>query len=107
MPKSPKKSSSPRKRAAAPRHRSITQRLQLTGENASAPLDLLRPGMPALDSIRDDKTTFTPTKGGPTYRILKTTETDGYENSATAVALRQAVQGVLRPDPAALEAADK
>lgn len=107
MPKSRKKSSSPRRRAAAPRHRSITQRLQLTGENASAPLDLLRPGMPALDSIRDDKTTFTPTKGGPTYRILKTTETDGYENSATAVALRQAVQGVLRPDPAALEAADK
>ena len=87
-------------------HKAITRRLSLTGKKTSAPLDLLRPGMPALDSIRDDRTTFTPTKGGPTYRILKTTETDGYETSAPAVALRAATQGVLRPDPAALAAAD-
>ncbi len=92
---------------AKARKKSITQRLLLTGKKASAPLDLLRPGMPALDSILDDKTTFTPTKGGPTYRILKTTETDEYEKSASAVALRKAVHGVLTPDPAALAAADK
>lgn len=91
---------------ARARKKAITQRLSLTGKQASAPLDLLRPGMPALDSIRDDKTTFTPTKGGPTYRILKTTETDGYETSAPALALRAATQGVLRPDPKALAAAD-
>ena len=91
---------------ARARKKAITQRLSLTGKKASAPLDLLRPGMPALDSIRDDKTTFTPTKGGPTYRILNTTETDGYETSAPAVALRAATQGVLTPDPAAIAAAD-
>ena len=63
------------------------ERLQLTGAKASAPLDLARPGMPALDSIHDDKTTFRPKAGGPTYRILKTTEVDAYETTPAAMAL--------------------
>ena len=81
--------------------------LTLTGTKASAPLDPLAPGMPALDSILDDKTTFTPTPGGPTYRILKTTETDGYETTPPAVALRAALHGQKEPDPEAVTAAAK
>lgn len=87
--------------------RPTVRRLLLTGAPASAPLDPLRAGMPALDSIIDDKTTFTPTPGGPTYRILKTTETDTYENTAPAVALRAALAGQKTPDRAALTAAVK
>jgi hypothetical protein len=85
--------------------KSMTRTLLLTGASASAPLDPLRPGMPALDSILDDKTTITPTLGGPTYRILKTTETDTYENTAPAVALRAALSGQKYPVRAALTAA--
>src|ERR1700756_1182655 len=87
--------------------RQLIHRLLLTGAKASAPLDPLRPGMPALDSIHDDKTTFTPTPGGPTYRILKTTETDSYENPPPAVAFRNALAGQKMPARAALTAADK
>lgn len=109
MPKSKshKKSGPPSRRSTTSRKTSITRRLQLTGEKASAPLDLLRPGMPALDSIHDDKTTFRPTKGGPTYRILKTTETDTYENTPTAVAFRTALSGQKQPDLSAVAAADQ
>jgi hypothetical protein len=90
-----------------PKVRQKIQTLKLTGTKASAPLDPLRPGMPALDSILDDKTTFTPTPGGPTYRILKTTETDAYENTPPAVALRAALHGQKKPMKAALTAAFK
>jgi hypothetical protein len=89
------------------RPKSVTRRLQLIDAPAAEPLDPLRPGMPALDSILDDKTTFTPTPGGPTYRILKTTETDTYENTPPAVAFRAALAGQKTPDPGALTAADK
>jgi len=81
MSKSRKKSRAPRQRSTPSRRKSISRRLVLTGAPASAPLDLLRPGMPAHDSIHDDKTTFKPTKRGPTYRILKTTEVDSYEDT--------------------------
>jgi hypothetical protein len=101
MPRVPKKSSKSKS------SKSMTRRLLLTGTPASAPLDPLRPGMPALDSIHDDKTTFTPTSGGPTYRILKTTETDTYENTAPAIAFRNALAGQKMPVRAALAAADK
>lgn len=84
-----------------------SSRLSLTGAAASAPLDLLRRGMPSQDSIRDDKTTFKPTPGGPTYRILKTTEVDAYESSAPAQAFRKALHGVKTPTVASLTAASK
>src|ERR1700740_2109868 len=87
--------------------RQLIHRLLLTGAPASAPLDPLRPGMPALDSIIDDKTTITPTPGGPSYRILKTTETDTYESSSPAIALRAALAGQKMPARAALTAAIK
>jgi hypothetical protein len=89
------------------RKKTRAQRLLLTGAKASAPLDLLRPGMPAHDSILDDKTTFKPKAAGPTYRILKTTEVDAYEDSEPAKALRKALHGQKTPAPAAIAAAAK
>lgn len=82
-----------------------TQRLLLTGKRAAAPLDPLKTGMPALDSIHDDKASLT--KAGQTYRILKTTETDTYETTPTAVALTKALKGKKTPSPAAIAAATK
>jgi hypothetical protein len=88
------------------RQKAKTNRLQLTGAPASAPLDSLLPGMPSLDSIHDDKTTFKPSKRGPTYRILKTTEVDAYEDNDAANAFRAALHGQKTPAPAAIAAAD-
>jgi hypothetical protein len=90
-----------------PRKKLLTRRLLLTGAPAAEPLDPLRPGMPALDSILDDKTTFTPKPGGPSYRILKTTETDTYERTPTAVAFRKALAGQKQPVVSSLVAAAK
>jgi hypothetical protein len=87
------------------RKKTRTQTLVLTGARASAPLEPLRPGMPAHDSIVDDKTTFKPKRGGATYRILKTTEVDAYEDNQAANALRKAVQGQKTPALAAISAA--
>lgn len=84
-----------------------TVRLQLTGAKTSAPLDLTRAGMPALDTILNDKTTFRPKKGGPTYRILKTTQVDTYETSPAAIALASVLQGKKAPKPSAIVAAAK
>ncbi|MBZ5680278.1 MAG: hypothetical protein LAO24_09255 [Acidobacteriia bacterium] len=89
------------------RQKTRTRRLLLTGAKAMEPLDLLRPGMPALDSIHDDRTTFKPTLRGPTYRILKTTEVDSYESTRPAKALRLALHGKKTPAPAAIAAAAK
>ena len=82
-----------------------TNRLMLTGRKAKQPLELLRRGMPALDSIHDDSVTFRPR--GRTYRILKTTEVDSYETTPTALALRKALHGKLAPAPKAIAAAAK
>jgi hypothetical protein len=84
-----------------------TKRLQLTNAAAQDVLQPLRVGMPAMDAILDDKTTFTPKKGGPTYRILKTTETDAYETTPAAMGLRQAIHGKQAPAVAAIVAAAK
>jgi hypothetical protein len=82
-------------------------RLLLTGAKAKAPLEPLKVGMPALDSIHDDKTEFTPRPGGPTYRIIKTTEVDTYEDTKAAVALSKALRGKMAPAAAALAKAVK
>lgn len=84
-----------------------TMRLVLTGARAAAPLYPLQRGMPSLDSIHDDRTQLTPTPGGPTYRIIKTTEVDSYETSRTAVALSKLLKGKQAPARAALAAAMK
>jgi hypothetical protein len=84
-----------------------TNRLPLTGAKAKEPLDALRPGMPALDSIHDDSTTFKSKPKGPTYRILKTTEVDSYETTPTAIALRKVLHGNATPAPKAIAAAAK
>lgn len=87
--------------------KTVTQRLTLTGVPASAPLNPLLPGMPAQDSIHDDKTTITPTPGGPTYRILKTTEVDAYETTDSAVAFHAALSTKGGATPEAIAAADQ
>jgi hypothetical protein len=82
-----------------------TNRLVLTGAKVEEPLDPLRTGMPALDSIHDAKVRFKATPKGPTYRILKTTEVDSYETTPTAQALTKALRGRRAPAPAAIAAA--
>src|SRR5437879_5649472 len=86
------------------RQKTKTKRLLLTGAKAKEPLDPLRAGMPALDSIHDE-VRFKPMPGGPTYRILKTTEVDSYETTPTAQALTKALRGKQAPAPAAIAAA--
>jgi hypothetical protein len=89
------------------REKTKSRRLMLTGKKAKEPLDLLRHGMPSLDSIHDDSATFKSKPRGRTYRILKTTEVDVYENTPTAVALRTVLHGKASPKPAAIAAAAK
>jgi hypothetical protein len=84
-----------------------TNRLPLTAKKARQPLDPLRPGMPALDSIHDDSVTFRAKPKGRVYRILKTTEVDAYETSPPAEALRKLLHGHPTPSPAAIAAAAK
>jgi hypothetical protein len=82
-----------------------TDRLQLTGKKAKQPLEGLRRGMPSLDSIHDDSATIK--SKGRTYRILKTTEVDSYEDTVGAWALRKVLHGNPQPAPAAIAAAAK
>src|SRR6266436_2202435 len=84
-----------------------TKRLALTGAAAQDVLQPLRVGMPATDAILDDKTTFTPKKGGPTYRILRTIETDAYETTPAALGFRKAIHGQKTPAVASMLAAAK
>jgi hypothetical protein len=66
----------------------------------SAPLDFLRVGMPALDSVYQD-VRFRPVPGGPTYQILRTTEFDAYDPTSQTARVAQLVrQGT--PSPAAI-----
>jgi len=65
--------------------------LPLTGASLAEPLDLTRPGLPALDSVHD-VTAFTPAQGGPTYHILHTVEFDAYETNPAKTAVSQLVQ---------------
>jgi hypothetical protein len=87
------------------RKKTRATRLLLTGAKAKQPLELLRRGMPAQDSIHDDSVTFK--SKGRTYRILKTTEVDSYETTPTAMALRKVLHGNQKPAPAAIAAAAK
>ena len=75
MPRSTgkKKSGAPRKKTGAPR------RKKKEDVSASTPLDPLRTGMPALDSITDVKEYKA---GGKVYRIIQTDEVDEYEKPA-------------------------
>jgi len=86
-------------------HLNVTQ-LPLTGAKASEPLDLSRTGMPALDTIHDDRTVIKPKTGG-SYRILRTTEVDRYENNPAANAIRKATLGQKSPKLSDIRAAVK
>ena len=86
-------------------HLQVTH-LPLTGAKASEPLDLSRTGMPALDAIHDDKSVVKPKAGGH-YRILRTTETDRYENNPAANAIRKATFGQKQPKLSAIKVAVK
>ena len=66
--------------------KATTTRLPLTGATATKTLTPMRPGMPALDSIQKTLT-FAPRAGGPTYHIMRTTETDAYEQTPAALDL--------------------
>jgi hypothetical protein len=50
------------------------------GSEISPPLDPLRRGMPALDSIISVKEM---NRGGKTFRVIKTAEIDEYEQPST------------------------
>jgi hypothetical protein len=74
--------------------------LPLTGAKLSAPLNLSRRGMPALDSIHSV------VKFKARFQIVKSTEIDSYEETPTALALKKALRGKI-PARAALAAAMK
>lgn len=74
--------------------------LPLTGAKLTAPLDLSRRGMPALDSIQS----VVKFKAG--YQIVKSTEVDTYEETPAARALKKALVGT-QPSGAAIAAAMK
>jgi hypothetical protein len=82
------------------RKTTATTRLPLTGGTAAKTLTPLRPGMPALDSIQ--KTMKLTKAGGPTYHIMRTTETDAYETTSTAVDLSKLLRRKGAPPSAAL-----
>jgi hypothetical protein len=82
-----------------------TTRLPLTGGTAKKTLAPLRRGMPAMDSIQQ---TMTLAKaGGPTYHILRTTETDGYEQTSAAADFSKLLRRKGAPPTAALAKAAK
>ena len=89
-----------------PRKTTATKRLPLTGTTTGTPLVPLRAGMPAMDSIHTTMT-FAPKAGGPSYRIIRTTETDSYETTPAAVKLSKMMRTKGAPPSAALAAAVK
>jgi len=89
-----------------PRKTTATKRLPLTGATSSTELVPLRSGMPAMDSIHTTMA-FAPKAGGPTYRIIRTTETDSYETTPPAVKLSKMLRVKGAPPSAALTAAVK
>jgi hypothetical protein len=81
----------------------MTKRLPLTGATTSTTLTPLRAGMPAMDSIHQ-VTTFKPKAAGPTYQIIKTTETDSYDTAPAVVSLTKKLR-TKGPIPSAAIAA--
>ena len=82
MPRSTgkKKARAPKKRAGAPRKKAgASRRKKREDVSVSTPLDPLRAGMPALDSITGVKEYKA---GGKVYRIIQTDEVDEYEKPA-------------------------
>lgn len=78
------------------------KKLPLTGAKAKAPLFPLQVGMPALDSIHEDST-FKPRGARTSYRVLRTTEVDGYEMTDAARGFASALQGQKMPEVAAIK----
>src|SRR5262245_14705894 len=82
-----------------------TKRLALTGRPLPVRLNLARAGMPSADSIQDAGRVVT--ARGRQFRILRTTEVDGYESTPTAISLRNALSGRGAPSATAVAAALK
>src|SRR3954468_11808893 len=82
------------------------KRLPLIGAPTARPLAPLRPGMPSMDAIQSTMP-LVPRRGGPTYRILRTTETDSYEQTEPALRLAKLLKTKKGPGSAALAAALK
>lgn len=76
------------------------QHLPLTTAPLAEPLDLTSTGMPSLDSVHA-VVTFKPVPGGPTFRILRTIETDTYESSPLKTAV-SALVAAGQPSPTAI-----
>ena len=79
-------------------------RLPLTGAPLIKPANFVLPGMPAMDAVHQSMA-FTPTPGGPTYQILRTTEFDSYEESAATRAVARLLRAAPVPAPADFDAA--
>lgn len=78
----------------------FAHRLPLTNAPLAAPLDLTGTGMPSLDSVHA-VVNFTPIPGGPTFRILRTIESDAYESSPLKAAV-SALVAAGEPGPTAI-----
>ena len=82
-----------------------TKRLTLTGKRLPATLNLVRPGLPSVDSIHQAERVVT--ARGRRFRVLRTIEVDEYETTPVAVQLRRATLGRKTPSVAALMKAMK
>jgi hypothetical protein len=89
-----------------PKKTVMTKRLPLTGATTPAALNPLQVGMPSMDSIHQ-VTSFKPKAGGPTYQIIKTTETDSYETAAPVVSLAKKLRTKGAVPSAAVAAVSK
>jgi hypothetical protein len=67
----------------------LTRRVPLTGAKIGAPIDPLRAGMPALDSIHSASVR---SAAGAKFRIIRTVEIDAYEETTPATALSKALR---------------
>ncbi|HKD79044.1 MAG TPA: hypothetical protein VKH81_05080 [Candidatus Angelobacter sp.] len=89
-----------------PESHNMLEKLPLTGATLKTPLDMSRPGMPAADSIQNTMD-FTPRAGGPTYQIIRTTESDAYDSAPSTKKVARLLRGEKTPSVTALAAAVK
>jgi hypothetical protein len=85
---------------------SMLKKLPLTGAALKTPLNMERPGMPAADSIQTTME-FTPKADGPTYQIIRTTESDTYDKTPPTTKVAKLLRGQKTPSVTALAAAVK
>lgn len=89
-----------------PESQNMLEKLPLTGATLKTPLNMARAGMPAADSIQNTME-FTPRAGGPTYQIIRTTESDAYDSTPSTTKVAKLLRGEKTPSVTALAAAVK